>query len=245
MKKIAICITGVDRTLDFCINSLKENLIKCNDYEFHIIGLVTPKDNKINQSHFNVLALNVDSKLPNLSYQNKHYIAKKNQHIQCYYQLKDLYEVNKLRIQYEIENNITFDYLIRYRTDFNLLSKVDLSNLENGIIYIPNCHDHTGFNDRFAIGDKTVMNTYFNRYEFWMKENDHIQNYNTHAEHNLKIYLCENQIRVKRLDFDYSLRRNYKYHPWVKELYNVDEINADGCVNGKQYLGPNNIITYE
>lgn len=242
MKKIAICITGIDRTFDFCINSLKEKLIKCNNYQFHIIGLITNKDNKINKSYFNLLTLNTDSKLPDLSYQNKKYVAKRNQHIQCYYQLKDLYEVNKLRIQYEIDNDMTFDYLIRYRTDFNLLSKVDLSNLENDVVYIPNCHDHTGYNDRFAVGDRNVMNIYFNRYEFWMSKNNHIHNYNTHAENNLKIYMYEKQIRVKRLDFDYSLRRNYKYHPWVKGLYGVNEIDADGCVNGKQYLGPNNII---
>jgi len=232
MKKIAVCITGLDRSLSFCLNSLKENLINCNDYEFHIIGLVTSKDIKLIENSFNLLKLNSDQPLPNLVYQQSHYYALKDQHIQCYYQLKDLYEVNKLRIQYEVENNIEFDYIIRYRTDFNLLSKVNLADLKNNIIYIPIMHDHTGYNDRFAVGDRNVMNTYFNRYEFWMKENNHIQNYNTHAENNLKIYLDQSNIKVDRLYFDYALRRNYKYHPWIKEVYGIDEINISCVVNG-------------
>jgi hypothetical protein len=241
-NKIAICITGIDRTLKFCLNVLKENLINYNNQEFYIIGLITTKDNEIDKTDFNVLKINKDIELPKLSYQQFKYKAKRDQHIQCYYQLKDLYEVNKLRIDYEIKNDINFDYIIRYRTDFNLLSKVNLADLNSNTIYIPNGHDHTGYNDRFAIGDRNVMNIYFNRYEFWMKENNHIQNYNTHAENNLKIYLNENKIKVDRLNFNYALRRNFRYHPWVKELYNLEEVNVDGYVNEKQYLGPNNII---
>jgi hypothetical protein len=242
ISKIAICITGIDRSLDFCINSLKENLINCNEYEFHLIGLVTTKNNEIDDSYFNFLKINQDSQLPNLSYQQEKYKAKRNQHIQCYYQLKDLYEVNKIRIEYEIINDINFDYIIRYRTDFNLLSKIDLSKITKDVIYMPHLHDHTGYNDRFAIGDRYLMNIYFNRYLFWLNKNEHIKNYNTHAEKNLKIYLNEYNINVDRLDFNYALRRNFRYHPWVKELYNLEEVNADGYVNGIQYLGPKNII---
>jgi hypothetical protein len=254
-KKVAICISGIDRSLDFCINTLKKNLIECNSerYEFYTIGYIT-SDNHINKLNFDKLILSTEfvnnetnetSKLPlpNLSYQKEHYIG--GQYLQCYYQLKGLYEVNKLRIKYERENNITFDYLIRYRTDLNLLSNLNLDIIKKNTVYIPYCHDWNGYNDRFAIGDRNVMNTYFNRYEFWMNNNDHIENYTTHAETNLKIFLNVNNINIDRLDFDYALRRSSKYHKWVRDLYNVDEIDADGCVSKIQFFGNKNIINYD
>jgi len=84
-KKVAICISGIDRSLDFCINTLKKNLIECNSerYEFYTIGYIT-SDNHINKLNFDKLILSTEfvnnetnetSKLPlpNLSYQKEHY----------------------------------------------------------------------------------------------------------------------------------------------------------------------------
>jgi hypothetical protein len=222
--KIALCISGLSRTFDECFPFINENIILANpDIQFDMFGYINSKDistasdgtifkkKDINFENYTFTNLQIESdpSLPDLSYQKSvHTLTlKPTLESNIYYQLYGGKKSNQLRLDYENQMGFKYDFIAKIRTDMNFLSPVNLSNLEKDCIYIPNGNDHYGLNDRFAIGDDKNMNTYFNRYNFFMNRHDDILNYTTHAESNLKMYLNYESVKVKRLDFSYSLRR--------------------------------------
>lgn len=222
--RIALCFSGLSRTFDECFPLLNENVISVNsDIEFDLFGYINIKDvsrasdgtifedKDINFKNYPFVDLQLenDPVLPDLSYQKSvHTITTKpTLETNIYYQLYGGQRSNQLRLNYENQMGFKYDFIAKVRTDMKFLSPVDLSNLEKNCIYIPMGNDHHGLNDRFAIGDNDNMNTYFRRYDFFMRRNDDIPNYTTHAESNLKMYLTNEAVSVKRLDFSYSLRR--------------------------------------
>jgi len=70
---------------------------------------------------------------------------------------KRVYEMCK---KYMKTNNIKYDLLISSRLDINPNFELNLTHFKNGICYIPEGEDHTGINDRFAIGDINVIESY-------------------------------------------------------------------------------------
>jgi hypothetical protein len=210
--KIAICLSGLVRTFNHCYPTILENLINSNpQFDFDIIGTFSKKENnedtsQLNLNLFKVISFEIDPPLPDLSYQESKFMDlcyKRN-----YYQLLSLKQVNNLRKKAEEESNIKYDLIIRLRTDFKFLSPLYLDKINYNCIYIPYEHDHRGgYNDRFAIGPRDLMDHYLNRYDFWMERHDEIPYYSTHAELNLKIYLDTFNIPVHRLPFNYCLRR--------------------------------------
>jgi hypothetical protein len=239
MKSIGICVTGLLRTWDSCHKNLIKNLIDTNkDYHFYLIGYIGGIENKEelqDKYDFDTVVVGNDIDIPNLEYQKKKYDKNPNSnfYINAHYQLYDLKKVSNLIDDFEKENSISLDYIIRTRSDLDILKPLKLPIPNDNTIYIPHGHDWFGYNDRFAYGNKKDMIIYLSRYDFWMKENNHIPNYSTHIESNLKIYLDSENIKVERLnDLNYSFKRSI----------NGNEINVEGFYNGHVYMGPNNII---
>lgn len=239
MKTIGICVTGLVRTWDSCYKNLLKNLIETNpEYKFYLIGYIGDIENEKEFSDlykFDILRVSTHQGLPDLEYQKNNYTHNlgSNQYINAFHQLKGLKEVGILLDEFEEKNNIVLDYIIRTRTDLDILLPIKLPSLKENTIYIPNGHDWYGYNDRFAYGNRNNLKIYLNRYDFWMNKNQKIPNYSTHIESNLKIYLDSHNISIERLnDLNYSFRRNV----------NGNEINVEGFYNGNVYMGPNNII---
>jgi len=238
-KSIGICVTGLLRTWDSCYKNLVKNLIDANkDYHFYLIGYIVGIENKDvfeEKYKFDIVVNGNDIELPNLEYQKNNYTRNLGTYhcVNAYYQLYDLKQVGNLIDIFEKENSISLDYIIRTRSDLDILKPLKLPIPNDNTIYIPRGHDWHGYNDRFAYGNKKDMMTYMSRYDFWMKENNHIPKYSTHIESNLKIYLDSKNIKVDRLnDLNYSFKRNI----------NGNEINVEGFYNNKVYRGSNNII---
>ena len=114
---------------------------------------------------------------------------------------------NLLRKKLEQEKGIEYDFVAKVRPDFKFLSEVDLSNIVKNKIYIPVENDHFGYNDRFAIGDRNLMDLYLDRVNFYLTPHPEIPNYTTPTESNLKIYLNLNNIKIDRLLFSYCTCR--------------------------------------
>jgi hypothetical protein len=77
-----------------------------------------------------------------------------------------IYQSNQLKVQYEKENNIVFDWVIRMRTDSDFRSDVlDMNNLTEEL-NIPTGEDWSpeSINDQFAIGTSGAMNLYSSLY---------------------------------------------------------------------------------
>ena len=81
--------------------------------------------------------------------------------------------INKKRVFELLEaHDRVYDLIIATRFDLKL-GKLDLSIPEPNTIYIPKGEDHTGLNDRFAMGDFETMRKYMKIYDdcFYYLEN--------------------------------------------------------------------------
>jgi len=123
----------------------------------------------------------------------------------------NIYQANKLREDYEKENNFKYDLVIRTRPDLSLESVLDLNSikLEKKEILMPN---NAWFgdplaNDVFAAGSSDAMSIYADLYPLKIKE------YNNngvifHPESILGAHLLSNQIRSIPGDFNVEIKRS-------------------------------------
>jgi hypothetical protein len=112
--------------------------------------------------------------------------------------------VNILKDDYEKNNDMKYDVVIKCRFDVNILEKIELK-LPNNQIYIPIGWDHMdGVNDVFAYGDSDSMNHYLNAYyslDGFIHEGRFI-----HPEMLLKAHLMRGNMMVLRNSIKMSLR---------------------------------------
>lgn len=78
-----------------------------------------------------------------------------------------IYQANKLKCEYEDNNNIIFDRVIRMRFDSDFINEsLDLKKTISLDLCIPDTRfDYSGINDQFAIGSSQVMDIYSNVYQ--------------------------------------------------------------------------------
>jgi hypothetical protein len=130
------------------------------------------------------------------------------------------YKVNQLRMNYQTDNNIEYDYIIKIRPDSDFDSNINLKNIkiERNEILMPNNNwfgdDSKGMftNDQFAIGGSDSMNIYSNLINF-------INQYNTegvifHPESLLAHHLYVNKITCIRGEFKSLIKREPLLDSW-------------------------------
>jgi hypothetical protein len=219
MKTVAVCISGQFRSFDKCLPSIFKNLILTNsNYELKFFTSFAKEENKpinIPTEFFkisSVIKIEEDSILPDLNYQKLKY---KYQDYQLdsetdtkliYYQLKQFQSVFNMVKEYEKDNNIAFDYVMRLRPDLEFTSIFDWKLLEDTII-TPSEDHFLGYNDRFAIGPRNLMEVYMNRLDYWMSKNDDI-NFTTQNEINLKHHLDNHNILVNKIPINLQYIRH-------------------------------------
>ena len=78
-----------------------------------------------------------------------------------------IYQANKLKREYEKDNNIIFDRVIRMRFDSDFVNdSLNLINTTDFDLCIPDTRfDYDGINDQFAIGSSKMMDIYSNVYQ--------------------------------------------------------------------------------
>ena len=231
MKTIGISVTGLMRTWESCYPNLLKHLIQPNkEFKIYLLGYINGIEDvsKFKKKYkFDELVSSQDETLPDISAQRRRYTDQENTHhpIRAYYQLYDLKKSIDVIKSFEDKKKMKFDYLIRQRTDIDIMRPVKLPTPIEKTMYLPYGHDYEGYNDRFAYGTREDMLVYLNRFDFWM---DKSQTCSTHIERNLKRYLNNHNIAVQRLgDFNYSFKR----------LIDNQEYNVDGYVDGKIITG--------
>jgi hypothetical protein len=112
--------------------------------------------------------------------------------------------VNILKDDYEKNNDMKYDVVIKCRFDVNILEKIELKLPENQI-YIPIGWDHMdGVNDIFAYGDSESMDYYssaFYSLDGFINEGRFI-----HPEMLLKAHLMKGNMMILRNSFKMLLR---------------------------------------
>jgi len=235
MKTVAVCISGQFRSFDKCLSSIFSNLILTNSkYELKFFTSFGKEENKpinIPTEFFkisSVIKIEEDSVLPDLSYQKSKYkyqdflLDSENDTKLIYYQLKQFQSVFNMVKEYEKNNNMMFDYVMRLRPDLEFKSIFNWELFEDSII-TPSEDQFRGYNDRFAVGPRNLMEVYMSRLGYWMSENDDI-NFTTHNEVNLKHHLDNHNILVNKIPIDLQYIR---YNDFSKTKLKITSITND------------------
>ena len=232
MKTVDVCNIGQYRSFDKCLHSIFSNLILTNSkYELKFFTSFAKEENKpinIPTEFFkisSVIKIEEDSVLPDLTYQKSKYkyqdfqLDSENDSKLIYYQLKQFQSVFNMVKEYEKDNNMTFDYVMRLRPELEFNSIFNWDLFEDSII-TPSEDHFRGCNDRFAVGPRNLMEIYMNRLNYWMSENDDI-NFTTQNEVNLKHHLDNHNILVNKIPIDLQYIR---YNDFSKTKLKITSI---------------------
>jgi RNAse (barnase) inhibitor barstar len=238
MKKVAVCISGQFRTFDRCIPSIFDNLILTNTkFELKFFTSFAKEEKTpitIPVEFFEMsstIKIEEDPILPDLSFQKKKYVHESfilNSETDpkiIYYQLNQIHSVYNLVKEYEVNNNMVFDYIMRLRPDLEIKSPFNWDLLENEIL-LPLEHSFEGYNDRFAVGPRHLMDIYMTRLNYWLSKSDE-HNFTTHNETNLKNHLDNYNVSVKKIPINLQYVRFNNYNETKLKISNISEKKVD------------------
>lgn len=235
--KIALILSGLHRSADYCFPSLNKNLLKDNDVDiyFHTYSQtnVSVNDSSIQEVVEDDLKSILDTYKPKKflveDYNKiKDTLDEKFQtyNIQCNPE-RSMSMFYGMKKAFELIDDDGYDFYIRSRFDILLGEKIDFSKVNTDGIFIPNpvkdkhtytpdegktyfsyVHDSYGIIDAFAVGDYKSVKHYFDLY-------DRIDDYCNglklyfHPEYLTLQNLLINEIKINRFDLDFCLYRKY------------------------------------
>jgi hypothetical protein len=178
--QIAVCLSGYPKLVDRSINTIKKikengdvkmfaHFWQVQDLEAFKKTCWTPisVDDLATSSPYDFQSCSVQcfdtekSKLENIL----------KSHVFTYYTRRDIGPIsmyhslnmaNNLKAEYETQNNMVFDCVIRMRFDSNIKGNFNLLNYDLTNLNIPHGKDFGGVNDQFAFGNSSVMDKYSN-----------------------------------------------------------------------------------
>lgn len=175
--RVALILSGIPRNFKYCFPYLKKYVIDELNPDLFFSGYTDPKNNVSEDVLKNIYNFK-KSYIRNLDSNDENHIwkeygsreIKKNcmfpplspaKTISQYY---NMMVANRLKVEYELENDFKFDVVIRSRIDYYYYRTVtlrELSNLKENSVYMPSEWDFSGYTDAFAYGDSCSMNKYF------------------------------------------------------------------------------------
>jgi len=135
--------------------------------------------------------------------------------VQAYLQqLHALQRVNRMRLDFQAETGVRYDWVIRCRPDLLFLNPVRGIEAANPqYIYLPDFHRFDGENDRFAFGNPFHMDIYFNKYNCLQDSvRDTLKHENAKplsAEMFTRQHLQRNGVPIRRIPVRFNRVRPY------------------------------------
>ena len=179
-KKMAICISGSLRSLEYCIDNFKKNIVDANygNYDITLFCYIPNDKNSHKTSLYKSKGLIAvvekrDDKqfidVPNIQWRGRHASSAIDSVstggvVGYLQQLYGIEQSLKLMEKYEKKNECKFDIIMRCRSDVIFKNPVNLEKYNLNNIIIPNFHGWDGINDRFAVGDRDIMIIYMKMY---------------------------------------------------------------------------------
>lgn len=172
--KLAACFSGRTRNFEDTFGYLKRNFLDVYDVDIFIFG--SPNKNGLEQN----VSLLKDLYDPKKIIVNEHSFY---DDLDRKYDYRDpvvkmwynIFHADKLRREFEIENNFKYDYVFRMRFDFFFIKKllevgISLEELDDNSIFIPDRWNFSQIHpmaktDMFAIGTSKSMEEYCNLFE--------------------------------------------------------------------------------
>ena len=163
-KKIALCISGQPRSVDLAFPFVKKNILDGNDVTVFTFSWGKEFNNPYNPA----LSVVTEQIVPDLSKYTRFPPPQPNWKVKdaklsTWSQLYAIAQCNELKKQYEKENNMVFDWVIRTRFDFAINTYIPFEVLDNSKLYIPNCRmtpERDFGNDQFAFSSSENMDNY-------------------------------------------------------------------------------------
>jgi len=209
--KIALLMSGYSRTIETNICKLKKNVIQDNDVDIYLHKTMDENSDKYN----NIVKWEkvVENLNPKIVIESSNVMFNKNKNINnIYNQFYKFYLLNKIKKDFEKNEKIRYDYMIKWRPDINIDTKINFEAIEKNLIYIPEKSNIdrkrlTNTNDKYlcdiiAYGENKIMTLYF---DIFLQLNDLTSNYGYCQENLLYNYLHNNDIKYKKISIDYSI----------------------------------------
>ena len=139
--RIALCMSGQYRTLEKCFPSLLKSIVQ--DCDFDLFAHFAPTS-ELNESFLrsNFASFKI---APDPTFDEHNFADKINPGFfpgtvqQFLAQMHSIFEANKLRREYEINQGIRYDWVFRIRSDSLYLNSLEnLATLSNQYCYVPN-----------------------------------------------------------------------------------------------------------
>ena len=169
--KVALCLSGQARSFDKAFPFVKKNLLDKHDVTVFFHTWNTVDETEILKLYTNSqLWLTEPPQEPDLSKYTRVPPPQPNWKVKdpalsTWAQFYSLNKANTLKIKYEREFGMTFDWVIRSRFDFALNTEIPFHELDNSKLYIPNCRmtpNRDFGNDQFAFSSSRNMDKYCN-----------------------------------------------------------------------------------
>jgi hypothetical protein len=218
-KTCAICFSGQVRTAerDFVKTNIKNNIVKPFEDENYKIFYFGCSEKLYNNWIWNDFLVTEDKNYwgNDLELFNKN-LGKgvTGGSFNVMNQWQKCKNVGVLKKQYEIKNNIEFDFVIRIRPDIVLGEPIIIKELSKEKYNIPNHDNWFGYNDRICIGNSKIMDYYM--IEFVDNIKNYFQNENVifHSETLLKHHIDKKNYGINRPSFKIYFERVHgtEYH---------------------------------
>jgi hypothetical protein len=223
--KVALCLSGHFRSYERVYPILKQSIIDPYHSDVFIATWDSVGFDGVRGDHqFMNLKLNEESlrtlfspkkmfiepqkKWDTSKYQVIHNIGLRNPEI-IFGMFYGIFAANKLKSEFEQENNFKYDVVIRSRADLFFESILPANELkeasENNHVYVPKFGNYNGLNDQFAFGCSDSMNLYCDTYPNLDKFYD--EGCKWHSETMVKFTVNHFNIPISRTDIRYFIMR--------------------------------------
>jgi hypothetical protein len=178
MSNIAICFSGLPRSIDKSFDNIQKNLIEPNkpdvfihswtedeEIKSEIIQKYQPKS-YVFESRKNFV--NDDLDLDRMMISHARSYTRLNFVDMLYSSWYSIQQSNNIKELYRLSNGINYDYVIRARFDLNYSQIIDCKNYDNNKIYVSNRQlpDHDMIDDMFSFGSNQNMNVYSSSFNY-------------------------------------------------------------------------------
>jgi hypothetical protein len=173
--KTCVLISGLPRNVDNAFNSINECLIKPNNADVFIHSWIDEHNdlsNRILQLYNPVKFLFENQKkfvndsldLTRMMLSHGRSYTREKFVEMIYSSWYSNQQSNTLKECYRLENNVTYDYIIRARFDITYSKPIICSEYDPNILHIANRHHlpNEMIDDRFAFSSNKIMNLYCN-----------------------------------------------------------------------------------
>ena len=167
-KKIALCLSGQPRSVELAFPYVKNNILGGNDVTVFTFSWGKDNQNILDLYKPASSIVREQNVIPDFSQYTRFPPPQPNWKVKdpklsTWSQLYAIAECNELKKQYEKENNMVFDWVIRSRFDFAINTYIPFEVLDNSKLYIPNCRmtpERDFGNDQFAFSSSENMDNY-------------------------------------------------------------------------------------